>query len=280
VKTYHNRIETSSTLISEIGHDPGPIGQAAPDAPRPVFVRAFEYPRGYEGHSHRHRLGQLVYAVRGVVSVDTTRGSWTVTSRTAVAIPPWQRHRVAAHGNASLRSVFVDPDVHPTLVSTLAAIEVDDLSHELIHEAGRHYVDLGDNAVALAVVNLLMLRLPAMTQSDISVWVPQVSHPLLQPVAAALERDPSDPRSVDAWARVVALSPRHFSRIFKEDTGVSFSTWRALNQARRALVSLASGAPVSRVAMDLGYRSTSAFIDMFKRHTGTTPGATVGRRRT
>jgi len=34
---------------------------------------------------------------------------------------------------------------------------------------------------------------------------------------------------------------------------------------------------VTRVAMDLGYASTSSFIEMFKRHTGRTPGAS-GRR--
>jgi AraC-like DNA-binding protein len=39
------------------------------------------------------------------------------------------------------------------------------------------------------------------------------------------------------------------------------------------LVLLASGRPVTRVATDLGYSSTSAFIEMFKRHTGRTPGA-------
>jgi AraC-like DNA-binding protein len=46
-----------------------------------------------------------------------------------------------------------------------------------------------------------------------------------------------------------------------------------LRQVEHALVRLASGTPVTRVAADLGYGSTSAFIEMFKRHTGRTPGA-------
>src|SRR3954447_8076620 len=80
----------------------------APDAPRPVFVRAFEYPLGYAGYAHRHRLAQIVYPLRGVVSVRAASGTWVTTRLTAVAIPPWEEHRVAAHGNASLRSVFID----------------------------------------------------------------------------------------------------------------------------------------------------------------------------
>ena len=35
---------------------------------------------------------------------------------------------------------------------------------------------------------------------------------------------------------------------------------------------LASGRPVTQVALDLGYESPSAFIAMFKRHMGDTPG--------
>ena len=101
----------------------------------------FEYPRGYEGHTHQHRLAQVVYPVRGVVSVDTDAGTWVVTTRTAVTIPPWRRHRVAAYGNASLRSIFVDPDVHPRLIDTVTTVQISALLHELIRDAGRHYTD-------------------------------------------------------------------------------------------------------------------------------------------
>jgi AraC-like DNA-binding protein len=58
---------------------------------------------------------------------------------------------------------------------------------------------------------------------------------------------------------------------------VPFSSWHALVQVRHALVQLAAGQSVTRVAMDLGYSSTSAFIEMFKRHTGRTPGAATRR---
>ncbi|MGH8977709.1 MAG: AraC family ligand binding domain-containing protein, partial [Acidimicrobiia bacterium] len=125
--------------VSEVPHAMPPRRLA--DAPHPVFVRAFEYPRGYAGHPHRHRLAQVVYPIRGAVSVETSAGTWIVGALTAVAIPPWQIHRVSAHGNASLRSVFVDPDAHPQLMTELIAVRVSELLHELIREAGRHYTD-------------------------------------------------------------------------------------------------------------------------------------------
>ncbi|WP_217433061.1 helix-turn-helix domain-containing protein [Serratia marcescens] len=39
-----------------------------------------------------------------------------------------------------------------------------------------------------------------------------------------------------------------------------------------AVAALEEGASVTRVASDLGYDSTSAFISLFQRHFGQTPG--------
>jgi AraC-like DNA-binding protein len=241
-------------------------------------VRAFEYPQGYGGHAHRHRLAQVVYPIRGVVSVRSAGGTWTVTEPAAVAIPPWCDHRVAAHGNVSLRSVFVDPDVYPTLVpAEIRALRVTPLLHELIVEAGRHYTDLHADGVGAAAVGLIVQLLPGMPSAVTSVWVPTVIHPLLVPIVDRWEREPGLPLDLDRTARGAGLSPRHLRRLFKAETGVTITTWRCLHHVQTALLGLARGQAVSRIAADLGYGSSSAFIAMFKRHTGRTPGATVDR---
>ncbi len=259
-----------------------PAGQehrpaTAADAPYPLFVRAFEYPQGYRGHSHRHRLAQVVYPIRGVVSVTTEDGTRVVNERVGVAVPPWHKHRVSAHGNASLRSVFVDPDVYPDLAGdAVTTIRVSALLSELISEAGRHPVataTAGDDGIVATVADLIVKLLARAARPDEALWVPRVDHPLLRPVVRALDRDPGDPGGVEEWARSVGLSARHFSRLFKQETGVTFSSWRALHRTQAALVLLAGGRPVTRVATDVGYGTTSAFIEMFKRHTGRTPGA-------
>jgi AraC-like DNA-binding protein/quercetin dioxygenase-like cupin family protein len=243
------------------------------DAPRPLFVRAFEYPQGYGGHAHRHRLAQVVYPIRGVVSVRTPDGTRTVTEHSAVAIPPWVDHRVAAHGNASLRSVFVDPDVHPALVPPAPrCLGVSPLLHELITEAGRHYTDLDGDEVGTAAIDLIVRLLPRMPEADRSVWVPRVVHPLLRPIVAAWESDPGLAVDLEATARQAGLSSRHLRRLFKADCGVTISTWRSLHHVQTAMLWLAQGKSVSRVSGDLGYASSSAFIAMFKRRTGRTPG--------
>ena len=174
--------------------------------------------------------------MRGVVSVETGTGTWIVTTLTAVAIPPWQVHRVSAHGNASLRSVFVDPDVLPDLIDTVATIQVSRLLHELIGEAGRRYTDFDDaehsgdaTASIIALIVELLPLMPSSSGTASSVWVPRLETELLRPIAIAIEDDPGDPTSVEEWARRLGLSVRHLHRVFKAETGVTLSTWKALH---------------------------------------------------
>ena len=54
---------------------------------------------------------------------------------------------------------------------------------------------------------------------------------------------------------------------------MSFGAWRRQLRLLRALERLAAGEPVTTVALALGYDSTSAFIAMFRRNLGRTPGS-------
>ena len=53
---------------------------------------------------------------------------------------------------------------------------------------------------------------------------------------------------------------------------MTFGRWRQQVRLLHALRRLAEGASVTTAALDVGYDSTSAFIAMFKRNLGTTPG--------
>jgi AraC-like DNA-binding protein len=54
---------------------------------------------------------------------------------------------------------------------------------------------------------------------------------------------------------------------------MGFERWRTQLRIAAALRELGKGASVTRVAHDVGYASTSAFVAAFRRTTGTTPGA-------
>ena len=67
------------------------------------------------------------------------------------------------------------------------------------------------------------------------------------------------------------MSRRTFTRLFRAQTGASFAAWRQQVCLQAAIARLTQGQSVTRVALDLGYASPSAFASAFRRVLGATP---------
>ncbi len=89
---------------------------------------------------------------------------------------------------------------------------------------------------------------------------------------AFMEERYSDDLSLRAIADAAYLSPHHFSELFKKRTGLS--PWEYLGKLRieRAQELLrTSDAPITEVAMAVGFSDSSYFARVFKTQTGLTP---------
>jgi AraC-like DNA-binding protein len=79
--------------------------------------------------------------------------------------------------------------------------------------------------------------------------------------------------SVSDLAPMIACSPRHFNRLFREELGASFREKQLELRLAKACEMLAtSDAKVVEVALESGYQSISVFSGLFKKHTGLSPG--------
>jgi AraC-like DNA-binding protein len=67
------------------------------------------------------------------------------------------------------------------------------------------------------------------------------------------------------------MSRRAFTRLFRQETGMSLSAWRQQAIVLVAFSRLLSGEMVTAVAMDCGHSNSGAFCSMFRRVTGATP---------
>lgn len=84
----------------------------------------------------------------------------------------------------------------------------------------------------------------------------------------------SRPWNLTEVARAVGLSPAYFHRLFRLHTGVTPLEWLTRRRMERAVELLgAPGARVTAVARSLGFADAGYFIRVFRRWTGTTPGA-------
>ena len=87
-----------------------------------------------------------------------------------------------------------------------------------------------------------------------------------------MQRDLSLSKPLDALAKGAGAGVRTLERLFVKETGMTFRRWRQRARLLAALHRLAAGEPVTSTALSVGFRSTSAFIAMFRRSLGTTPG--------
>jgi AraC-like DNA-binding protein len=102
--------------------------------------------------------------------------------------------------------------------------------------------------------------------------LPMPRDPRARRVAEALRREPGDTRRLDAWSRLAGASERTLERLFRSEVGMSFGAWRQQARLLRGLEHLAAGDSVSTAALRVGFQTPSAFIAMFRRAMGTTPG--------
>ncbi|MCL6722929.1 AraC family transcriptional regulator [Klebsiella sp. T2.Ur] len=127
-------------------------------------------------------------------------------------------------------------------------------------------------------LNVSQKRLTAVILDEIG-SLPRVNLGLPMPqdnrllrIAQALSDTPDDGRGLEEWAVWAGVSSRTLTRRFRAETGFSFNEWRQRIRLLRAIELLAAGKAVTAIALELGYDNVSAFIALFRRVIGTTPG--------
>ena len=110
------------------------------------------------------------------------------------------------------------------------------------------------------------------TVRAIPLQLPSPSDPRAERVAEALQRDPSERRSLQAVCKKAGASKRTIERIFQSETRLSLGKWRQQLRLMRSLQLLAAGEKIAYAALEAGYSTPSAFIAMFRKILGTTPG--------
>ncbi len=238
--------------------------------PRAVVALAADYPADHHIAPHSHPRTQLVHAASGIMTVTAEGGAWVIPRGRAVWVPAAVSHAIHTHGPVAMRTLYIAPDAAPGLPDACRVIAVSALLRELILAAmtmPRLYAEDGPEARLIAVI---FDRLRSAEIAPLSLPLPRDTR--LRRVTDGLLARPGDGRPLQAWARTAGASPRTLARLFVRETGMTFHVWRQQARLLDALRRLDSGQSVTTVAYDLGYRNPSAFITMFRRALGTTPG--------
>lgn len=234
-----------------------------------IATLARDYSPRYEISAHHHDRDQLIYGSRGVMTVQTSEGTWVVPTHRAVWVPAGIPHSIHMSGMVSMRTLYFMPGLARKLPKKCCVVNVSPLLRELIFSACR-YGNLQWNVPSerhltqvitdeLRGAEALALQLPHPTSSRVA------------RIAEILAKNPGDQRTLAQLCKLGFTGKRTIERLFQEDVGMTFSKWRQQLRLMHAMKLLAAGAKITHVALESGYSTPSAFISMFRKVLGTTP---------
>jgi AraC-like DNA-binding protein len=236
---------------------------------QPMLCLATDYVADARIEQHAHKKHQLVYAVEGVMVVQTPAGQWVVPPTRAIWMPVGTPHSIRCVGPVHMRSLFVKPGIARSLPNALQVVSISPLLRELIIAAAAMPQPYAAGSRDARVMRLILDELR--TLPELPLHLPRPSDARLRTICDQLDREPDDDATLEDWAAKLDITAKTIQRLFAKETGMTFGQWRQQIRLLRALERLATGQKVLDVAMQLGYESPSAFATMFKRQFGRTP---------
>lgn len=239
------------------------------EAASPVTGRATDYPAGWHIEPHAHSKHQLIYAVRGVMVVQTEAGRWVVPPTRAIWMRAGMTHQIRCVGEVHMRSLLVTTDAAPKLLEETQAVAISPLLRELIRAAMDVPLPYSPGTRDGRVMRLILDELRALPVLPLHLHMP-ADERLLR-ICEALQGQLDDASTLADWAARLAVDVKTIQRLFVKETGMTFGQWRQQARLLRALELLATGEKVIAVALALGYDSPSAFATMFRKQFGQAP---------
>ncbi|MFF7706756.1 helix-turn-helix domain-containing protein [Pseudomonas sp. NPDC007930] len=231
---------------------------------------ARSYPRGLRIEPHAHAWGQLLYAISGVMWVDTPHAALWVPPQRAVWLPPGLPHGIRVASDLQMRNLYLRPALAAEVGSALNVLEVTPLLRELLLARVAEGEAAGPYQQALDP--LLVLELQRARPAGLQVPMPSDGDRRLRQLCEAVIRAPSQAISFEQHAEQAGASTRTLARLFQAELGLGFSEWRRQVQLAHATAERLQGVPVSRIAGELGY-APGSFSEMFRRALGVVPSA-------
>ncbi|MCW3780160.1 helix-turn-helix domain-containing protein [Defluviimonas salinarum] len=240
------------------------------DAVRPVLSYGWRAEGAHRAAAHAPARGHIIQPRSGAYWVLTGEGTWLVPAGLAIWIPPGMHHEVYSHGSVMARILFVETAHAGLLPARAGTVKVSPLLDALLSRTvdyGTAYPPEGPEA---RLARVMLDELAAMEFAPLP--LPVSKEPRL---ARAMERviaAPEANESIEDLAKAAGASPRTLARLFRAETGMTYTQWRTNLLLANAFERLEKGASVTEVALDLGYASPSSFAFDCRSRLGVPPG--------
>lgn len=216
---------------------------------------------------HSHPTHELLWIEGGASTLIVHDTLFTITKSWGMWIPAGMMHSGFAGKNTTLKAAQFNFSLVGALSNSCVTVEITPLMSQLLERLSDE--NLGSESRNLTERMIVDVLCPA--EHGISLRSPRSL--LVQPIVKAMMSDPSHQWSLRQWAHRLEVSTKTVTRVFQEETGLSFSRWIAAVRVHHAIRMLASGMAIEEVSQRTGYATTSGFGAAFRRVTGRTPGS-------
>ncbi|MCD4483870.1 helix-turn-helix transcriptional regulator [Chromobacterium vaccinii] len=239
--------------------------------PREVVVSTTQYQTDAAFPMHTHNRGQFVYISSGKVTVHTPMASYLIPENHACWVPAGIPHEMKMMGQVRILNTYINSVASQrlSLPYHCKVMNISDLLTNLLEEAAKiprlYQIDQREGRI----MALLLDEIALMPELPFSIPLPKDTR--LSRACQQFIEDPQSDISIDSMAIEARVSRRTFTRLFRHETGLSFLEWKQQVCLLTAIKRINNGELITRVAMDLGYSSPSAFTIAFRRLMGKPP---------
>ncbi|MFC0226154.1 AraC family transcriptional regulator [Serratia aquatilis] len=223
----------------------------------------------HDSGEHQHKMGQLLFTQSGCIRITLSKRLCMLPPTRVVWIPANTKHRAEMKGVVGYRSIYIDTALVKSLPNEVVVLEVNPLLRAVLERIAISPFDTGwqqGPALNLLTVGLdeirsahrepMLLRLPA-------------DRRLLNFSGDEL------PPPLNIFATTAGAGEKTISRIFMQETGLSYQQWRQQWRFLKSIELLSERNSISSIASALGFASDSAFVYFFKKMSGSTPRAYI-----
>lgn len=211
------------------------------------------YRRGEEDPPHYHVEGQLLFAIKGVMLVETEGNRWVIPPQRALWIPPRQVHSYNLLSHTELRTVYFSSSLIAECTSFVRRDDVHVImATALVKELIAGLFSSEYKSPSQRKMALLLLEILSETE-PLAAELPVPQDERLARAARTLLVSQRWDVSLSELAEIAAMSERTFTRLFIRDTGFSFRSWKQRARICASLDLLANGMPIKQVAWQLGF---------------------------
>ena len=236
--------------------------------PNLLSYRNFAFDSDHKKDLHSHEVDSLFVPLEGNIFLECGQFLFIATYGSAIFVPRGIMHQGQMFGGTKgFNLYFKEPN---TLLSKKpTSILINELCLALMKDLIDENQEVQDELICLKKFELLVHELNISKSSPFCLQT--YENKTFQKITDMIIKAPHEKRSLAYLANHFGMSERTLSRLFKKETGMTYSQWKNRLYLMLSFRALLEGTSVTNIAYDLGYETSSSFIYQFKKTLGVTP---------